>query len=321
MPMLIATMPKSKFILRALYKEDREAYADMLYRSFNSWYARRGWDGDYFRCAPSEAGIFFDIYHDLTPGCSIAAFDRASGSIAGACFFHPREHHVSLGIMSVHPDFFGCGVGRLLMHEIIDFSERTETPAIRLVGSAVNMDSFSLYNRSGFIPRQFYQDMLLAIPTGGLGAAPVGRERVRPARTDDVAAMRRLELELSGICREPDYRYAIDNPRGVLEASIIEAYDGTGIDGFVMSVKHPALNMIGPLVARCETDAAALIAQASERFRGKTVLLAAPADCRHIVEMLYAWGGRNVETHLFQVRGQFQPFAGVNLPSFLPETG
>ncbi len=29
----------------------------------------------------------------------------------------------------------------------------------------------------------------------------------------------------------------------------------------------------------------------------------------------------NVETHLFQVRGKFQAFNGVSLPSFLPETG
>jgi hypothetical protein len=32
-------------------------------------------------------------------------------------------------------------------------------------------------------------------------------------------------------------------------------------------------------------------------------------------------GAHNVETHLVQVRGQFQPFNGVSLPSFLPETG
>lgn len=46
-----------------------------------------------------------------------------------------------------------------------------------------------------------------------------------------------------------------------------------------------------------------------------------PMDKRELVETLYEWGARNVETHLFQVRGKFQPFNGVNLPSFLPETG
>lgn len=109
-----ATQPKSEFILRPLNAEDREAYAEMLYRSFNTWYVRHGWDGDYFRCAPSET---------------------------------------------------------------------------------------------------------------------------------------------------------------------------------------------------------------SGRFRGGAALLAVPMERRHVVEALYDWGARNVETHLFQVRGQFQPFAGVNLPSFLPETG
>jgi len=32
-------------------------------------------------------------------------------------------------------------------------------------------------------------------------------------------------------------------------------------------------------------------------------------------------GARNVETHLFQVRGAYKPFTGVAMPSFLPETG
>ncbi len=44
-------------------------------------------------------------------------------------------------------------------------------------------------------------------------------------------------------------------------------------------------------------------------------------DKRELVEMLYDWGARNVETHRFQVRGKLQPFNGVSLPSFLPETG
>jgi hypothetical protein len=78
-----ATLPKPEFILRPLNAEDREAYSEMLYRSFNTWYARHGWDGAYFRCAPSETGVFFDIYHDLTPGRSVAAFHRHSGRIAG----------------------------------------------------------------------------------------------------------------------------------------------------------------------------------------------------------------------------------------------
>ena len=40
-----------------------------------------------------------------------------------------------------------------------------------------------------------------------------------------------------------------------------------------------------------------------------------------LVQQMYAWGARNCELHFCQVRGEFQPFRGVSLPSFLPETG
>jgi hypothetical protein len=46
-----------------------------------------------------------------------------------------------------------------------------------------------------------------------------------------------------------------------------------------------------------------------------------PVECSELVRQVYDWGGRNVEAHLHQVRGAFQPFRGVNLPTFMPETG
>ena len=33
----------------------------------------------------------------------------------------------------------------------------------------MNLDSFTLYNRCGFVPRQVFQDMYIEIPEGGLG--------------------------------------------------------------------------------------------------------------------------------------------------------
>lgn len=70
-----------------------------------------------------QAGIFLDIYGDISPGRSVAEFDPKSGEIMGACFYHPRKHHVSLGVMSVSPDYFKRGVGRALVNHIVDFTE------------------------------------------------------------------------------------------------------------------------------------------------------------------------------------------------------
>lgn len=215
-----ATSSKPRFQLRPLRDSDVAEYAEMLYDSFNAWYRLHGWGKDYFGCRPRQTSIFYDIYNNLTPGHSIAAFDNITGRMMGACFYHPREHHVSLGIMSVHPDCWGQGVGQSMVTHILGFVREKGYRSCRLVGSAINMNSFSLYNRSGFVPRGIYHDMVLNVPTNGLNVHVPGEERVRDALIKDVAGMGELEMEVSGIRREMDYRYAIENPQGVLHASV-----------------------------------------------------------------------------------------------------
>ena len=311
----------NSIILRPLYESDITEHADLLYSSFNNWYWKHGWGKDYFGCQPQETSIFYDIYNDLSPGYSIAAFDKNTNRMMGSCFYHPREHHVSLGIMSVHPNYGGQGVGRQLVNYILDYTRDNDYKSCRLVSSAINMDSFSLYNRAGFIPRVTYHDMVITVPETGLGDVNVtGEDRVREATLDDITAMGELEMEISGIKREIDYRYAIENPRNVLHATVYEN-DQQGLDGFMLSVKHPALNMLGPCVARNENIAIALIRKEIERFRGSWVLFSIPMDKRKMVEQMYAWKAINVETHLKEVWGEFPGFNGISMPSFLPETG
>lgn len=312
---------KGSMFLRPLEDSDLAEHADLLYSAFNSWYWKHGWGKDYFGCKAQETSIFYDIYNDLTPGCSVAIFDDETGRMMGSCFYHPREYHVSLGIMSVHPNYGGCGVGRQLVNYILDYTKNNDYKSCRLVSSAINMDSFSLYNRAGFIPRVTYHDMVITVPEKGLGDVSVeGEECVREAVIGDVGQMGELEMEISGIKREIDYRYAIENPRGVLHALVYEN-DQKAIDGFMVSVKHPALNMLGPSVARSEEIAIALIKKEIERFNGTWVLFSIPMDKRKMVDQMYAWKAINVETHLKEVWGDFPGFNGISMPSFLPETG
>jgi GNAT superfamily N-acetyltransferase len=307
-------------LLRPLEGRDMPEYTNMLFGSFNKWYREHGWGKDYFSCKPLDTSIFYDIYNDLSPGCSVAAFDDKSGSLMGACFYHPREYHVSLGIMCVHPEHWRKGVGRAMVEYILKFTKDKGFKACRLVGSAMNMNSFSLYNRSGFVPRVSYNDMVITISDRHLKACVLGEERVRDAAIKDISGMGNLEMEVSGIKREIDYRYAIKNPRNILHASVYENSQG-GIDGFMISVKHCALNMLGPCVARSEEIALALVRKELERFSGTQALMLIPMEKRRMVEQAYKWGAINVETHLKQVWGEFQPFRGLNMPSFLPETG
>jgi hypothetical protein len=125
---------------------------------------------------------------------------------------------------------------------------------------------------------------------------------------------------MSGIRREKDHAYFIANARGIWHALVIESSRG-GIDGFLVSVTHPASNVIGPGVMRTEADAAALILAELQQQRGRSPMCMVPALCGGLVRRLYGWGLRNREIHLFQARGEAKTFGGVVMPTVMPETG
>jgi GNAT superfamily N-acetyltransferase len=307
------------FTLRALRDDDVPEYADLLFSAFNAWWWKHGLCKDFYDCHPIDVSIFYKIYNDMSPGCSVAAFHKDTGRMMGACYYHPREYHVSLGIMSVHPNYGGQGVGRAMVDYILDYTKDNGYKACRLVGSAMNLDSFSLYNRSGFVPRLSYQDMMLDVPSGGMDVSVPGEHKVREAKLEDVQSMADLEMEVSGVTRLVDYPYWIKNSRGVMHATVYENDQG-GIEGFLNSVKCPAINILGPCVARSEEVAIALIRRELERYRGILTLFVIPTTKRKMVETFYEWKAFNVETHFKQVWGEFQEYRGVSLPSYLPET-
>ena len=305
--------------LRSMTPEDKYEVAELIYSSINVWYRMHG-QPDIFRGGPRVTEIFYDVYNDLEPGCNVVAVHPETGRLMGSCFYHPRKHHVSLGIMNVHPNYYGCGVGRELLRFIIDYTDRNGYKALRLTQSAINIDSFSLYNKAGFVPRYAYQDMVTQVPESGMNRSTPGLDRVRDATADDVAAMAALEMEISGITREQDYRYCIENARGFWHVAVIESARAD-IDGFIISSGHSAMNMLGPCVARTEVDAAALISRELDQYKGRAPVCLIPMEKEKLVRQMYEWGARNCEMHFCQVRGEFKPFSGINIPTFLPETG
>ena len=303
--------------LRAMNAADRDAVAELIAVSTNHYYETH-FGHRIFAGGDEATVVFFDTYEALDPGCGLIVENPATGRLMGSCFYHPRATHVSLGIMNVHPNHCGRGVARMLLDRIVEIADNQNKP-VRLVSSALNLDSFSLYTRAGFVPRQAYQDMMLAVPAEGLHHPFETPHRIRDAMPSDVHAISELEFELSGIRRDQDYRHFITNHAGFWHLAVHEDPAGR-IDGFIASSGHPGCNMVGPGLARTPEIAAALLLSEYNRHRGRSPVSLIPVDCTPLVRFMYKLRARNVEVHFSQVRGEFQPGSGVSMPTFLPES-
>ena len=310
----------SHYEFRQMQPNEQCDVANLIRESTNSWYDANG-KAPIFTGDPNATMLFCDVYEALDPGCCLVAVEKETGQIAASCFYHPRSTHVSLGIMNVHPNHFGKGLARQLLDRIVQFSEEQKKPT-RLVSSAINLDSFSLYNRGGFVPRQIFQDMTMAIPKEGLGERNIpGLHRVRDAHLKDLNNIVQLEKELCFIDREKDHRFFLENAMNIWNVCVIESEDTKQIDGVLVSVKHPGSTMLGPGFMRSEEDALALIRyQLDQYHRGGQPVWLVPSSCHALVEELYGWGAKNCELHFAQTRGEWQDPCGVTMPTFMPET-
>lgn len=303
--------------LRHATRADWDEVAALIYHSTNHWYVANG-KSSIFTGDPSSTLLFCQVYDDLDPGCCLLAVDQATGTIAGSCFYRLRETHVSLGIMNAHPDFAGQGVARRLLAFIHDFAEQKGKP-LRLVSSAMNLDSFSLYNRAGLAPYAVYQDMILEVPTDGIPDAIPAGKTVRDATLADVEPMVALEEEVLGIRRAKDFEYFIKNESGDWHMSVIENAEGH-LDGFLASIHHPGSSLLGPGGMRTDEDAIALIRRELHVRRGKTMVWLVPSNRPAIARAMYALRAKNCEIHLAQSTGTPPVISGVFMPTFMPET-
>lgn len=302
-----------------LKPEDHDAAARLIHSALVNWYethlrmgAKYGDSHEPFRLIP-------EVYEALDPGEALAARDADTGELIGVCFVHPRETHVSVGIVATSPTAGGRGVARSMM-EIAAERARAANLPFRLVSSLMNLDSFSVYSRIGFVPHTVYQDLRIQVPEEGMTVPPPqGIERVRLARPDEAASIANLEMELQGIRREKDFAFFLSNKVGQWKVWVSE--DGQGKLNGVMVANHTGPGgMIGPGVATDETVSAALLWKALDAKRGLAPVFLVPSYANELVRLLYSWGGRNIELHAAQIVGELPQTRGVSFPTFLPES-
>lgn len=297
---------------------DHEPIARLLHHALVHWYESRLGQGAKFGDSHEPFLLFPAVYEALDPGqCVTARTDN--GEIVGVCFSHERETHIAIGIVATAPAASGRGIARKMMTTVLAKAHRLGKPA-RLVSSLLNLDSFSLYTRLGFIPGAMFQDLLITVPETGLAAAPPsGVAHVRQATLADVPHIADFEQAQQGIRREPDYAFFLRNEVGAWRVLVSESEDGA-VNGFLAMSTHPSFTMIGPGLAATEETAIALLWQALDGLRGKTLVFLAPCTATALVRTAYSWGARNVELHVAQSTAPVATARGIVFPTFMPET-
>ena len=297
---------------------DRDPIARLLHRSLVDWYESRLGQGARFGDRHEPFALFPEVYEALDPGECVTARDT-SGGIVGVCFSHERETHVSIGIVATAPEAAGRGIAKGMMSLVVEKAARLGKPA-RLVSSLLNLDSFSLYSRLGFVPGAIFQDMLVTVPEAGMPTPPPqGVGQVRDATADDVPRIADLERSLQGIRREKDFSFFVRNDVGSWRLLVSDG-EQRAVRGFLAASVHPSAVMIGPGVAADEETAVALLWKALDGLRGRTLVFLAATDARTLLRTAYGWGARNIELHVAQSTQPRGGTRGVVFPTFLPET-
>lgn len=298
---------------------DHKAVGRLLHRALVHWYQSRLGQGARFGERHEPFLLFPEVYEALDPGECVTARDAETGEVLGVCFSHERETHVAVGIVATAPEAAGRGIARQMMERVLEKARRLGKPA-RLVSSLLNLDSFSLYTRLGFVPGTMFQDMLITVPEDGMtAAAPTGAEHVREGRMDDVSRIADFEQSQQGIRREKDFAFFLRNEVGSWRVLVSGGADGS-LTGFLAMSTHPSFSMIGPGVAADQETAAALLWRALDDLRGRTLVFLVPCAAAGLVRTAYAWGARNVELHVAQSTAPVPSACGVVFPTFMPET-
>lgn len=318
-----SSSPPAGFRTGRLSPDQWDEAAQLIHGSLSAWYAKNLNQPGRFGADWVPFRIFPEVYESLDPGCAVTAVDAGTGALTGICFYHPRPHHISVGIVATCPQSGSRGLAKALLQEVLALADETRKP-VRLVSSLMNLDSFSLYTRLGFVPGTVFQDM--QFPEGKL--PPLlpedGECRIRPAAEADIPALTAFEKSRSGLDRQQDFQYLLVSEP--LSWPVLVAENSAGqVTGYLASVDRTGTRMLGPGLAADDRTALGLIAAQLHHHAPHNPVFLVPVKCQQLVAALYAAGARNLELHTAQVRdgghGGRPEADGVVIPTFMPESG
>ena len=218
--------------------------------------------------------------------------------IVGSNFADQRSSIAGIGPISIDPQVQNRGVGRKLMQAAIDHFASNNVAGIRLVQSAYNNRSLSLYTRLGFQTRE----PLSVIQGPALNIKFAGYD-VRPASEADIAACNLLCRRVHGFDRGAELREAIS-----AHTAMVVEHLGR-ITGYATD-----LGFFAHAVAETNQDLKSLIGAALQ-FQGPGFLL--PTRNHEVFAWCLERGLKLVMQMTLMSVGLYNEPAGAWLPSIL----
>ncbi|HEX8912492.1 MAG TPA: GNAT family N-acetyltransferase, partial [Humisphaera sp.] len=272
---------------------DADALADICYTAFATLNARHHFPPD-FTNRDVATGLMVFLLGNPNAFSVVA---EQGGRIVGSNFLWTGDPIAGVGPITVAHEAQG-GVGRRLMEAVLARAAEIGQPNVRLVQSAFNLTSMSLYTKLGFDVRE-----PLACMNGKPPAVAFPGYAVRPATPEDAAACADLCRRVHGHDRTGDLMGGV--AQGL--AKVVE--HGGRIVAYTSD-----LGFFGHTVAIDNAGLMALIGGAG-KINGSGFLL--PSRNGEVFRWCLANGLRVVQPLTLMSRGLYNEPRGAFLPSIL----
>ena len=285
---------KSLVTIRRAKPEDALACGQICYDAFTTLNRAHNFPPDLPEPGAAVGLLTMMFSH---PGfyCLVAELD---GRAVGSNCLDERSAIAGVGPITIDPNVQNRGIGRDLMHAVMDRARERNLPGIRLVQAAFHNRSLSLYTKLGFDPVE---------PLSVMQGPPLKKRldgfSVRAAKVADLEACNRLCQSVHGHHRGGELADAIQQGG----AAVVER--GGRITGYTS-----ALAFFGHSVAETNPDLQALIA-AADAFGGPGILV--PTRNAALFRWCLDSGLRVVEPMTLMAMGLYNQPAGAFLPSIL----
>jgi GNAT superfamily N-acetyltransferase len=284
----------SSVTIRRAKLEDASASAKICYEAFYKINTDHGFPPDLPAMEPAADLMSMIFVH---PGffCVVA---EDGGRIVGSNCMDERSPIAGIGPITIDPAAQNRGVGRMLMHAVLDRARERNFPGVRLVQAAFHTRSLSLYTTLGFDARE-----PLSVMQGPAIKKKLEGTFVRPAEPADLEACNQVCVKVHGHHRGGDLADSIAQG----SAAVVERHGR-------ITAYCSSLAFFGHSVAETNLDLQALIS-AAEGFGGPGIMV--PTRNAELFRWCLSNGLRVVEPMTLMTVGLYNEPAGAYLPSIL----